>query len=160
MKKGLLTRPQLFFLLVTLLALGAGWNVIQGAKRAALSEGSVATTGAVVSVTHDALGCQSRWPFAAKDCRTATKIRHRPEGAKADESYLYIDRRYFLPGPDLQKGDPVTGRCESQVGLRGRCRFDQLEEIPQQVKVVGILGALFVAVFALVILRLVARSRA
>jgi len=156
-KKGLLTRPQLFLLLITLFIFGAGWNILQGAKKAALAEGSVATKGAVVSVTHDALGCHSSWPFAARDCRTTTKIRHRPAGAVADETYLYIDRRAFLPGPELQKGDPVTGSCELQVGLRGRCQFDQLEETPQQVKVVVILGVLFLAVFALVIMRLLAR---
>jgi hypothetical protein len=152
-KKGFLTRPQLFLLALVALAIGVGWNIIEDAKKAALTEGSVATSGAVVSVSHDALGCHSPWLFAARDCRTTTKIRHRPEGSTADEAYLSIDRRYFLPGPALQKGDAIVGSCESQVGLRGRCHFDQLEETPQQVKVFGIMGLLFLAVFALVLLR-------
>ena len=153
MNKGLLTRPQLFALSLVILVLGAGWNIIQRAKNSARTEGSVPTSGAVQSVARDSLGCESRWPFAAHDCRVVIRIRHRPEGALADESYIHVARYYFLPAPDLKPGDPVEGFCDAAVGLRGRCFFDQAEELPQQFKVISILCALFVAVFALVLVR-------
>jgi hypothetical protein len=151
--KGYLTRPQLFVISLVILLFGAGWSIFQKAKVSARSEGSVTTTGAVLSVARDSIGCDSKLPFAAHDCRVVIKIRHRPAGALADSTFIHVDRSYYLPAPELKQGDPVTGVCESTVGLVGRCFFDQTEELPQQFKVISIMAVLFAAVFALVYLR-------
>jgi hypothetical protein len=151
--KGILTRPQLFVISLVILLLGVGWNIFQKARSSAQSEGSIPTTGAVESLVRDSIGCESRWPFAAHDCRVVIKIRHRPEGAASDSTYFHVDKNYFLPAPDLKHGDPVTGYCQTIVGIRGRCYFEQAEALPQQFKVLSIMGVLFAAVFGLVYLR-------
>ena len=153
MNKGLLTRPQLFAISIVILLLGAGWNIIQKTKTAARKDGSVSTSGAVLSVSRDSIGCSSSWPLAAHDCRVVIRIRHRAEGAVADSTFIHVSQHFYLPPPELKEGDPVTGFCEDTAGLRGRCYFDQVEELPQQFKVLSILGVLFLAVFALVLVR-------
>ncbi|MGZ3652999.1 MAG: hypothetical protein ACXVB9_18450 [Bdellovibrionota bacterium] len=152
MKQGFLTRPQLFFLSIGILALGVAWNVYQEQKKAALLEGSVPTTGTVLFQKRDSIGCTSKLPFAAADCRVVVKIRHRPADAKVDQTYMHMDTYRYLPPPDLKEGDVVTGTC-TLGGLRGNCRFDQLEEQPKEPKVLAIIAVLFFAVFALVYVR-------
>lgn len=152
MKQGFLTRPQLFFLSIGILALGVAWNVYQEQKKAAQLEGSVVTTGAVVFVKRDSVGCTSKLPFAATDCRFVVKIRHRPVGETVDQNYMHMETYRYLPPPDLKAGDVVNGTC-TLGGLRGNCRFDQIEEQPKEPKVLAIIAVLFVAVFALVYVR-------
>ena len=150
MKLRLLTRPQLFVIAILILALGVAWSVYQDQRRA--ESGILATAGTVVSIRRDSLGCESRLPFAAKDCRFIVKIRHRPTGDNMDQTYLHVSSYHYLSGPSLAEGDAVTGTCTPE-GTRGRCHFDQLEEMPQGLRVFLVIGALFLAVFALVFFR-------
>lgn len=115
-------RAKLLVSAIVLIAGGLVWNLLNE-KQEGLG---FPTKGTVLSVKHDSVGCETWIPFAPKECRTIVKIRHRIEGAGADQSFLQASSSHFFQPSAPPEGSEVTGSC----GPTGRCVFDQLAVRP------------------------------
>ncbi len=122
MRKLFPNRGLLLFVAVVLVAAGVLWtNLAPHGESLGLS-----TTGTVVSVRRDSLGCATWVPFARTDCRVIVKIKHRVEGMNVDATYSHVASSHFFPVPSPEAGSAVSGTCSPT----GRCEFKELAAHP------------------------------